>query len=98
MNPLPEFAEDSLQLQLARPGIDAVVSRFQSAHQKADTPVRAIHHQPAAEGSYLALPAEVDVRLRQALERRGIARLYGHQADAFAAIGESKNIVVVTPT
>ena len=49
-------------------------------------PVRAIHHQPAAEGTVRRYPGAVDARLRAALEKRGIARLYTHQADAFEQI------------
>src|SRR5207249_2713386 len=36
--------------------------------------------------------------LRAALERRGIARLYGHQAEAFDRIQAGSNVVIVTPT
>ena len=99
MNPSSEFTEASLQLHLPRkPAVEAVVSRFQSVHQQTDSPVRAIHHQPAREGEFAELPAGVDDRLIQALERRGIARLYTHQADALNAVRQGKNIVVVTPT
>ena len=44
------------------------------------------------------MPSGVDERLKQALEKHGIARLYTHQAEAFAASQLGKNIVVVTPT
>ena len=99
MQRLTEFSESSLELHSSRkPGIAAVVSRFQAAHQEPDSPVRAIHHQPAAEGSFAAVPDAVDEHLRQALARRGVERLYTHQADALAAIEAGKNIVVVTPT
>ena len=99
MHPTPEFPEGSLQLHFSRkPGMEAAVSRFQSAQEQTDSAVRAIHHQAAAEGSYAAIPEGIDARIQQALERRGIARLYTHQADAFAAVEQGKNIVVVTPT
>src|SRR5690349_14389554 len=99
MNPSSEFTEASLQLHFSRkPAVEAVVSRFQSAHEQTDSPVRAIHHQLASAGEFAELPAGVDDRLIQALERRGIARLYTHQADALNAVRQGKNIVVVTPT
>jgi len=56
----------------------------------ADSAVRAIHHQPAAEGVYAEIPAAVDARLRAALEKRGISRLYAHQADAFDEIARGR--------
>ena len=99
MNPSSEFTEASLQLHFSRkPAVEAVVSRFQSAHEQTDSPVRAIHHQLATAGEFAELPAGVDDRIKQALERRGIARLYTHQADALNAARQGKNIVVVTPT
>jgi DEAD/DEAH box helicase domain-containing protein len=99
MNPLGEFTESSLQLHLSqKPAVEAIISRFRSAHEQSDSPVRAIHHQPATPGSFAEIPAGLDPRIRQALEQRGIARLYTHQAEALIAVEQGKNIVVVTPT
>jgi DEAD/DEAH box helicase domain-containing protein len=53
---------------------------------------------PAREARYEEFPECVDPRIRAALEKRGIHRLYSHQADAVRAIDGGKNIVVVTPT
>ncbi|HTS30435.1 MAG TPA: DEAD/DEAH box helicase [Bryobacteraceae bacterium] len=93
------FPEFSRELAVSsKPSLDAVVSRFQALHQKSDSPVRAIHHQPPSEGVYADIPAAVDPRLRAALENRGIARLYIHQADAFEKIANGGNVVIVTPT
>ena len=92
----PEFSKD---LAIAtKPSLEAVVSRFQSVNKQPDSPVRAIHHQAATEGSFSDIPAGVDARLRTALEKRGIARLYTHQADAFEQTAAGRNTVVVTPT
>ncbi len=44
------------------------------------------------------MPAAVDSRLRAALAKRGIERLYTHQADAFDQIQAGKHVVIVTPT
>ena len=93
------FPEFSQELSVSRkPSLEAVLSRFQSAHLEPDSAVRAIHHQPAAEGVYAEIPAAVDARLRAALEKRGIPRLYAHQADAFDQIERGRNVVIVTPT
>lgn len=53
---------------------------------------------PPRPGSYVPLPESLDGRLREALERRGIRRLYSHQAQSFEAVTSGKNVVVVTPT
>ncbi len=79
-------------------GLSSVVDRFQALHRQPDSAVRAIHHQPAAPGEFAEMPEGVDPRLRTALERRGIHRLYTHQADAFGAIEAGRNVVIVTPT
>ena len=78
--------------------LETVVTQFQTAHRDPDSSVRAIHHQPASEGVFADIPSAVDPRLRAALEKRGIARLYSHQADAFAAIDAGRHVVIVTPT
>jgi DEAD/DEAH box helicase domain-containing protein len=93
------FPEFSRELAVSRkPSLEAVVARFQTAHQEPGSAVRAIHHQPAAEGVYAEIPAAVDARLRAALVKRGISRLYAHQADAFDEIERGRNVVIVTPT
>ncbi len=96
---LPGPPDFSLDLTVApNPSLEAVVSRFEMAHREPDSPVRAVHHQPASEGEYAEIPVSVDCRLRAALETRGIARLYSHQAEAFEALASDRNVVVVTPT
>jgi DEAD/DEAH box helicase domain-containing protein len=82
----------------AAASLETVVTQFQAAHREPDSPVRAIHHQPSSEGVFADLPATLDPRLREALERRGIARLYSHQAETFEHVDAGRNAVVVTPT
>jgi DEAD/DEAH box helicase domain-containing protein len=53
---------------------------------------------PAAAAQYATFPAGLDQRLRQALESRGIAELYTHQALAIEHALARRNVVVVTPT
>jgi DEAD/DEAH box helicase domain-containing protein len=93
------FPEFSRELSLTpKQSLESVVSGFSELHQQPDSPVRAIHHQPASEGVFADVPAAVDPRLRSALEKRGIARLYSHQAEAFDLTAAGKNVVIVTPT
>ena len=76
----------------------AVVQEFERLTSQPDSPVRAIRHQPAAEGALCDVPAAVEANLREALDRRGIQKLYTHQAEAFEQIESGKNTVIVTPT
>jgi DEAD/DEAH box helicase domain-containing protein len=92
----PEFSQD-LSLT-TKASLEGLVARFHTIHLEPDSPVRAIHHQAATEGDFREIPPEVDERLRAALSRRGIARLYSHQAEAFEHIQAGHNVVVVTPT
>jgi DEAD/DEAH box helicase domain-containing protein len=93
------FPEFSRELSLTpRQSLETVVSGFSELHRQPDSPVRAIHHQPASEGVFADVPAIVDERLRAALDKRGIARLYSHQAEAFDLTAAGKNVVIVTPT
>ncbi len=76
----------------------AAVREFERLVDQPESPIRAIRRQPASEGTYLDIPAAVDPRLRESLKRRGIERLYTHQAEAFEQIKSGKNTVIVTPT
>src|SRR3954451_687937 len=94
--PSPDFSKE---LSLTpRESLDAVVSYFRDAQRKPDSAVRAIHHQPPSEGIFEDVPAAVDPKLRAILAKRGIERLYAHQADSFNQIQAGKNVVIVTPT
>lgn len=53
---------------------------------------------PAREARYADFPEIVDPRIREALERRGVRRLYSHQAQAIDEILNGRDVVVVTPT
>src|SRR5579883_2429163 len=93
------FPEFSHQLSLrSEPSLDAVVSHFRAAHGQPDSAVRAIHHQPAADGVFAEIPTPVDPRLAAVLKSRGIERLYSHQAEAFDQIQSGRDLVIVTPT
>src|SRR5439155_21066181 len=53
---------------------------------------------PAPEASFAPLPGGPSPQLVAALGRRGVARLYSHQAEAYEAVRRGRNLVVVTPT
>jgi DEAD/DEAH box helicase domain-containing protein len=71
------------------PTLEAALTRFHHA---------AIRHEPATSGTYRDVPGSVNPILRRALADRGIGQLYSHQAEAFEAIEQGQNVVVVTPT
>lgn len=53
---------------------------------------------PKREAVYEEFPDFIDDRIKSALERRGVRKLYSHQSSAIQAVNEGKSIVVVTPT
>src|SRR3989475_11023854 len=56
------------------------------------------HVIPAAAADFAPLPAGLREELAAALGRRGIERLYSHQAEAYEAVRHGRHLVVVTPT
>jgi DEAD/DEAH box helicase domain-containing protein len=56
------------------------------------------HVIPEATAQFAPLPAGLRPELVEALARRGIERLYSHQADAYEAVNKGRHLVVVTPT
>ncbi|HET7420527.1 MAG TPA: DEAD/DEAH box helicase [Candidatus Dormibacteraeota bacterium] len=56
------------------------------------------HTVPAASAIFAPLPADLRPELVAALQRRGVERLYSHQAEAYAAVRAGRHLVVVTPT
>jgi DEAD/DEAH box helicase domain-containing protein len=73
----------------------------QGAAERADQPdglITAIRRVPASDAQYEEFPAGIDPRLRAALARRGIDRLYTHQARAIEHALAGRHVVVTTPT
>ncbi|MBN1542568.1 DEAD/DEAH box helicase [candidate division KSB1 bacterium] len=60
--------------------------------------VQAWNTLPAQEADYGDFPSELDPRLLEALEKRGIRRLYSHQTEAVRLALTGSNTTVVTPT
>jgi DEAD/DEAH box helicase domain-containing protein len=65
---------------------------------KKNNSVCGYHYHPARVPRFAAFPAALNSPVREALERRGIDKLYSHQAEAFEYVSAGKNVVVVTPT
>lgn len=77
--------------------IDQIVEQMLSEPSIASNVVTYREIPPAA-AKYVDFPDSIDVRLRGALERRGITRLYSHQRTAIDAVLRGDNPVIVTPT
>jgi DEAD/DEAH box helicase domain-containing protein len=56
------------------------------------------HEIEPREANTVPMPDSLDARLKVALEKRGIASLYTHQAAAYGAVRNGEHIVAVTPT
>jgi DEAD/DEAH box helicase domain-containing protein len=53
---------------------------------------------PPREAVYAEFPAGMNPRIKSVLEKRGIRKLYSHQATAIESILAGRNVVTVTPT
>ena len=53
---------------------------------------------PAVEGIFAPFPPDLDARIAAVLRKKGIDRLYTHQAEVWEQAQQGRNVVVVTPT
>src|SRR5690349_23663935 len=74
----------------------ALTPRFDPADYPGDMTLDQVI--PAAAAIFAPLPADLRPELVAALGRRGIERLYSHQAEAYTAVRGGRHLVVVTPT
>jgi len=74
----------------------ASTPRFDPADFRGD--ITLDHVVSASPATFAPLPADLRPELAAALARRGIERLYSHQAEAFEAVRSGRHLVVVTPT
>jgi DEAD/DEAH box helicase domain-containing protein len=89
----------SAELALTRqPNLEAALAHFRALMQNDDSPIRAIRHQPARAAEYVDIPESVQSKLREALIRRNMPKLYSHQAESFELAQTGQNVVIVTPT
>jgi DEAD/DEAH box helicase domain-containing protein len=87
-----------LPLATRKDDVTAVLNRFERMAQDGDGPIRAIRRTPARAAEHGEFPEDLNPRLREVLTRRGIAKPYSHQAEAYETLAAGKNAVVVTPT
>ena len=76
----------------------APLESLQAVVRKLESVAAATRFVPAREGEYADVPDTIVPPLRDVLAERGIARLYVHQADAYAEVQAAHNVVIVTPT
>ena len=53
---------------------------------------------PSRNAIYSEFPGSINPRIKSVLQKRGINKLYSHQATAIENIHSNKNVVIVTPT
>ncbi|PKG24086.1 DEAD/DEAH box helicase [Niallia nealsonii] len=56
------------------------------------------HTMEAKEASVTPLPSDLSPKIKAALEKRGVSRLYTHQKSAYEQVRKNRSIVAVTPT
>jgi DEAD/DEAH box helicase domain-containing protein len=78
-------------------GVPAVLERWRSDPAVARSIVLD-HHVPSREGAYTPIPAELSPQVAEMLRRRGVERLYRHQAEAFTQARAGRDVVIATPT
>jgi DEAD/DEAH box helicase domain-containing protein len=79
-------------------GLVPFVQKLEALAASNESPVRAIKRTPARPAEYADFPESIDLGLRAVLSRRGISRLYTHQAESCHRVEAGENVVVVTPT
>ncbi len=77
--------------------LEQMLQRFKSSEQMMKN-ITSWVELPAREAVYADFPEFIDRRIRNALERRGVRKLYSHQASAIQSVHDGDSIVVVTPT
>ena len=87
-----------LPLVPSRADATPVLDKFERLARNPDSPIRAMRRTPARPAEYGEFPEDINPGLRAVLVRRGIEKLYTHQAEAWQKINAGKNAVVVTPT
>ncbi len=73
--------------------VDQIVARDHSGEI-----ITALHHIPAREAQWAAMPDWVRPELAAAYSAKGITQLYSHQRAAADIAHDGRNVVVVTPT
>jgi DEAD/DEAH box helicase domain-containing protein len=77
--------------------LDQLIERLQHTPSFLEN-VTSWRYTPPREAAYADWPARIDPRLVEALNTRGVRRLYTHQASAVGAALDGKDVTVVTST
>lgn len=77
--------------------VTQVLDQLRNDHLFMDNVTR-WHVQPPRDPVYVDYPASVPQLLKDAFIKRGIHRLYSHQAEVYDHVIRGKNVTVVTPT
>ena len=93
------FAEPSLP-DIPRPDnrLETALAQLDQLARQENSPITAIRRIPARAAQFATMPAGVGPALAEALGRRGVEKLYSHQAEAFEAALARRHLVIVTPT
>jgi DEAD/DEAH box helicase domain-containing protein len=96
----PEFNElaPSEASRKRSEGLEGAITRFEAMRGEGHPSIRAVHRQPASEGSFVELPESLPEAVTGALRQRGVVRLYSHQGEAYRHVSAGQNLVIVTPT
>jgi DEAD/DEAH box helicase domain-containing protein len=86
-------ARDSVTLACVREIVEQLAARDRSGEV-----LTAVHHIPAREAKFAPMPEWVRADLATVYGKKGVGKLYSHQAAAAAAVHAGRNTVVVTPT
>ncbi len=78
-------------------GVDAVLRQWQ-LDPSARAALTLVDRVAAKTGDTVALPDDLAPGLVNALQRRGITRLYAHQSEVYRRAREGRHVVVATPT
>lgn len=80
-----------------RKNLQQIIEKIQNDVQYSENIVN-WHTIPEKEARTVPFPDSIDERLKQALENRGIQKLYTHQGEAYETARKKENFAAVTPT
>jgi len=85
----------SSKVQKVVDNVSFLVNQLKGQHKKQITGEFIV---PEKSAEFSDFPVDLDQRLKTALIKKGIEKLYSHQADAWFSIRQENNTVLVTPT
>ena len=77
-------------------GVEDVINHWQETAVWQNV---SLHHRLSGRSAqYAALPADLATAVKDALQKRGIHRLFAHQVEAYDAVKKNQHVVIATPT